>query len=66
MARCCNRNDDIDCAQAGQVVGAIDSVIPAATLVADMMDMLVEVTQRLGRIGGQVPAGAKVNNIARL
>ena len=27
-------DEDVDCAQAGQVIGAIDEIVPAATLVA--------------------------------
>jgi NAD(P)H-dependent flavin oxidoreductase YrpB (nitropropane dioxygenase family) len=38
-------NDDTDCAQAGQAVGAITSVPPAAMLVKSMMEELVSALQ---------------------
>ena len=47
--------DDIDCAQAGQAVGAIHSIPPAAALMKSMMEELVVALQLLGKLGSQVP-----------
>eukprot|EP00935_MAST-01C_sp_MAST-1C-sp1_P001829 g1829.t1 len=47
-------NTDIDCAQAGQAIGAINSVPPAAALVKSMMEELVETLQSMGKLGNQV------------
>jgi NAD(P)H-dependent flavin oxidoreductase YrpB (nitropropane dioxygenase family) len=47
--------EDIDCAQAGQAIGAIHSIPSAAALVKSMMEELVAALQTLGKLGGQVP-----------
>jgi|EP01046_Picozoa_sp_COSAG06_P025546 hypothetical protein len=53
------RNEDTDVAQAGQAIGAINDVPPAAALVKSMMEELVAALQLMGKIGSQVPSGAK-------
>jgi hypothetical protein len=45
-------------AQAGQAIGAIESIVPAAQLVKEMMEQFVEVVHGLGSLGGQVNEGA--------
>ena len=93
MGKC--RNEDTDVAQAGQAIGAINDVPPAAALVGktrllrhlcikmvilprqardkhrenskkdaflqvkSMMEELVAALQLMGKIGSQVPSGAK-------
>ena len=52
-------NEDSDCAQAGQAIGAITDVPPAAALVKSMMEELVVALQMMGKMGEQVPSGAK-------
>ena len=52
-------NEDVDCAQAGQAVGGINSVLPAAALVKSMMEELATCLQKLGKFGNQVPDNPK-------
>jgi len=47
-------NEDVDCAQAGQAIGAINEVPPAAALVKSMMEELVTTLQSMGKMGNQV------------
>jgi len=56
-------NVDRDQSQAGQAVGAIESVVPAALLVKEMMQELVKAMHILGRIGSQFAADAKFEDI---
>ena len=52
-------NEDSDCAQAGQAIGGITSIPPAAALVKSMMEELASCLQSLGRMGSQVPNNPK-------
>uniref|UniRef100_A0A7S1WGJ3 Nitronate monooxygenase domain-containing protein n=1 Tax=Alexandrium catenella TaxID=2925 RepID=A0A7S1WGJ3_ALECA len=47
---------DIDLTQAGQCVGGIHEVKPAAAIVEDVMAGLIASLQKMGQIGGQVPS----------
>ena len=48
-------NPDIDVTQAGQAIGAIDEIKPAAELVVEIMGSLIKTLHTLGNVGAQVP-----------
>jgi len=44
---------DVDLAQAGQAVGALSEVKPAAEIVKELLGGLIETLQQMGKVGGQ-------------
>ena len=56
-------DDDVDCAQAGQAIGGITSVVSAGSLVKSMMEELIQVFQKFGGFANRSPECIDVGKV---
>ena len=56
-------DDDVDCAQAGQAIGGITSVVSAGSLVKSMMEELIQVFQKFGGFANRSPGVIDVGKV---